>query len=47
MNESLCLQCEEGKQRKIALQQAVDKAKVGREINVRTDFSVTLNSSTI
>ncbi|XP_051982327.1 meiotic nuclear division protein 1 homolog isoform X3 [Xyrauchen texanus] len=31
--EELKRQHEEGKQRKIALQQAVDKAKVGREIN--------------
>lgn len=31
--EELERQCEEGKQRKIALQQGVDKAKVGREIN--------------
>ncbi|XP_051558547.1 meiotic nuclear division protein 1 homolog isoform X2 [Myxocyprinus asiaticus] len=31
--EELERQHEEGKQRKIALQQAVDKAKVGREIN--------------
>ncbi|XP_057187086.1 meiotic nuclear division protein 1 homolog [Triplophysa rosa] len=31
--EELEIQCEEGKQRKIALQQAADKAKVGREIN--------------
>ncbi|KAA0722336.1 Meiotic nuclear division protein 1 -like protein [Triplophysa tibetana] len=31
--EELERECEEGKQRKIALQQAADKAKVGREIN--------------